>query len=127
MRQFANAREVVDAICTRLEAVRAMDTVEVIKTYHGRALVQSQKMAVCDLRQTLLKLCREFPGAVVRYKEDDPNAQILSIWCQCENDVCEGCPERDRCKRAPDSPRVTVILDEHEGQQVLIGRKLAPA
>lgn len=126
VREFDRSADAVDAVCGTLEAHCPNDVVEVVETFRQHAAATPRKVEVGALRAVLTELCEPFPRAFVRLNERDANGEIGMIWCHCTPEERTNCGEKGRCEGAPDSPRVTIILDMHEGHPVWVGLRKPP-
>jgi len=124
--EFEHSADAVNAVCGTLEAHCPSDVVEVVETYHQASMAQPRKVEVGSLRAVLNDLCGSFPRAFVQYNEQDVNGEIGMIWCHCSPDERDNCVHRGECEGAPNSPRVTIILDKHNGQAVWMGMRRPP-
>ncbi|GJM27190.1 MAG: hypothetical protein DHS20C16_36050 [Phycisphaerae bacterium] len=126
IREFDDGAGAVNALCGTLEAHCPDDVVEVLETYRHQSAATPRKVDVNSLRTVLNDLCGSFPRAFVQYNEQDVNGEIAMIWCHCNANERNNCGELGRCEGAPNSPRVTIILDTHEGHPVWIGLRRPP-
>ena len=125
--EFDNSSDAVNAVCGTLETHCPDDVVEVVETYQHRSIASPRKVDVRSLRPVLTELCGSFPRAFVQFNEHDVNGEIGMIWCHCTPEERSNCGQYGRCQGAPDSPRVTIILDKHEGHPVWIGLRNPPS
>ncbi len=125
--EFDRSADAVNAVCGTLEAHCPDDVVEVLETYHRRAAASPRKVEVRALRTVLNDLCGSFPRAFVQYNEQDVNGEIGMIWCHCSPEERNNCAERGHCQGAPNSPRVTIVLDKHNGHAVWMGMRKPPS
>ncbi len=124
--EFDRSADAVNAVCGTLEAHCPEDVVEVVETFHHQSMAVPRKVDVRDLRTVLNDLCGSFPRAFVQYNEEDVNGEIGMLWCHCNADERNNCGQRGHCEGAPNSPRVTIILDKHNGQEVWMGMRKPP-
>lgn len=127
LHKFDRSADAIDAVCGTLEAHCPDDVVEVLETYHHQSMAIPRKVNVGLLRTVLSDLCGSFPRAFVKYDEPNTNGEIGMIWCHCTPEERNDCGEKGRCEGAPDSPRITIILDKHDGHPVWVGLRKPPA
>jgi hypothetical protein len=125
--EFHDAKEAVKTLCDSFEKDCPGDLVEVVETYHHRSMATPRKVRVEALRPVLNDMCKNFPRAFIRYDAEDVNGEIGLIWCHCTDKERANCGQVGHCEGAPESPRVTIILEEHAGRPVLVGSHRPPA